>query len=345
MTSRMQTGRRRVIGSGLLGAAALLAGGADLAPPEAPAGLWAASYWGTKRRDGQDIQLAIYRKRAGAPQAGEAARPVLLLAHGSSPAALASFDLAVPGHGPDDDYSLMNVFARLGYDVWTLDHEGYGRSTRTEGNSDIASGVADLVVATDLIRRETGQASVHMLGESSGAIRAAAFAMERPDRMGRLVLAAFTYTGAGSPTLAKRGEQVEYYRTHNRRPRDRAMLESIFTRDHPGTTDPDVVKAFVEKEIVNGDSVPTGTYLDMTAHLPIVDPARVACPVLLAKGEYDGISTLEDLTAFFVRLPNGDRQMSVIKGAAHSVIVSRGHKAFQHVVQAFLTVPNGPAAG
>ena len=30
-----------------------------------------------------------------------------------------------------------------------------------------------------------------------------------------LVLAAHTYTGKGSPTLAKRAEQVEYYRTHN----------------------------------------------------------------------------------------------------------------------------------
>ena len=62
--------------------------------------------------------------------------PVLLLVHGSSPAALASFDLSVPGHA---EFSLMNVFARLGYDVWTLDHEGYGRSSRTTGNSD-ASG-------------------------------------------------------------------------------------------------------------------------------------------------------------------------------------------------------------
>ena len=35
----------------------------------------------------------------------------------------------------------MNVFAELGYDVWTMDHENYGRSSRTEGNSDIASGV------------------------------------------------------------------------------------------------------------------------------------------------------------------------------------------------------------
>ncbi len=338
-----QPRRRHLIGAAAMAGAALLTGGAaDLPSPDVPAGLWSASYWATKHRDGEAIRLAVYRKRAGAPVPGAAALPVLLLVHGSSPAALASFDLTVPGHA---DFSLMNVFARLGYDVWTLDHEGYGRSSQTSGNSDIASGVQDLVAVTDLIRAETGQARQHLLGESSGAIRAAAFAQAHPDRAGRLVLAAFTYTGAGSPTLAKRGEQTEFYRTHNRRPRDRAMLESIFTRDHPGTTDPEVARAFVDKEIVNGNSVPTGTYLDMTAHLPIVDPARVLSPVLLVKGEYDGISTLEDLQAFFDKLPNGDRQLSIIRGAAHSVIVSRAHQAFQHVAQAFLTIPELPASG
>lgn len=336
-----QPRRRHLIGAAAMAGAALLTGGAaDLPSPDVPAGLWSASYWATKHRDGEAIRLAVYRKRASAPVPGAAALPVLLLVHGSSPAALASFDLTVPGHA---DFSLMNVFARLGYDVWTLDHEGYGRSSQTSGNSDIASGVQDLIVVTDLIRAETGQARQHLLGESSGAIRAAAFAQAQPDRAGRLVLAAFTYTGAGSPTLAKRGEQTEFYRTHNRRTRDRAMLESIFTRDHPGTTDPDVARAFVDKEIVNGDSVPTGTYLDMTAHLPIVDPAKVLSPVLLVKGEYDGISTLEDLQSFFDKLPNGDRQLSIIRGAAHSVIVSRAHQAFQHVAQAFLTIPELPA--
>ncbi len=342
-------GRRDVLGHALgatvLAGAALLTGAAaDLPAPAAPPDLWAGSYWAIKRRDGQEIRLAVYRKRAGAPTSGEAARPVLLLVHGSSPAALASFDLVVPGHDVDD-YSLMNVFARRGYDVWTLDHEGYGRSSRTEANSDIASGVQDLIVATDLIRRETGQARVHLLGELSGAIRAAAFAQAQPDRAERLVLAAFTYTGAGSPTLAKRAEGTEFFRTHNRRPRDQAMLESIFTRDRPGTTDPDVVRAFVAKEMVNGDSVPTGTYLDMTAHLPLVEPARVLCPVLLVKGEYDGISTLEDLQDFFAKLPNGDRQLAVIRGAAHSVILSRSHKAFQHVALSFLSLPEVPASG
>jgi alpha-beta hydrolase superfamily lysophospholipase len=37
--------------------------------------------------------------------------------------------------------ALMDEFARYGFDVWTMDHEGYGRSTRTDSNSDILSGV------------------------------------------------------------------------------------------------------------------------------------------------------------------------------------------------------------
>src|SRR3954451_6227830 len=160
----------------LAGAAASGALAGTAAAEEAP---WRAEYWAEKG----PVRLALYRKRIGAPQPGEAPKPVLFLVHGSSNSALPSYDLTVPGKG---EYSLMNVFARLGYDVWTLDHENYGRSTRTDANSDIASGVQDLIVATDLIRQETGQTTAHMLGESSGAIRAAAFAMERPDRVGRL---------------------------------------------------------------------------------------------------------------------------------------------------------------
>src|SRR5205814_10558105 len=86
------------------------------------------------------------------------------------------------------EYSPMTGFAGLGYDAWTMDHENYGRSSRTHGNSDIASGVADLVAATELAIRETGQERLHFMGESSGALRAAAFAMARPERVGRIVL-------------------------------------------------------------------------------------------------------------------------------------------------------------
>ncbi len=298
---------------------------------------FAESFW-TARYEARkgDVTLAMYRKRLHAPRPGEVKLPVLFLVHGSSVSALPSFDLTVPGAG---EYSLMNVFARHGFDVWTMDFEGYGKSTVTAGNSDIASGVAGLRAAIPVVERETGQARFSFMGESSGAIRAAAFAVAEPAWVERLVLEAFTYTGKGSPTLTKRGEQTEFFRAHNRRPRGEDMILSIFNRDKPGTSDPRVPPAIAKAEMPNGDSVPTGTYLDMTANLPLVDPAKVQCPVLMVRGQYDGISTEEDLLDFFNELPTPDKQYAVIPGAAHAVGMSLTRADLWHVVHEFLTLP------
>ncbi len=327
--------RAMLVGTGVgLGA---LADGARMpvfaqASPGSKAQLWSAEYAARKG----DVSLVMYRKRLGPPKAGERPLPVFFLVHGSSISAKPSFDLTVPGKG---EYSLMNVFAGHGFDVWTMDHEGYGKSTRTAGNSDVASGVEDLKAASEVVVRETGQPRMHFYGGSSGALRAAAFAMARPERVDRLILEAFTWTGKGSPTLGKRAEQVEYYRTHNRRPRGRDMIRSIFTRDKPGTSDPAVAEALADAELRFGDTIPTGTYLDMTANLPVVDPLRVKAPVLMVRGEHDGIATEEDLLEFFRRLPNPDRQFVVLAGASHAVALGLTRSQLWHVVRAFLTMP------
>src|ERR1700680_281188 len=140
--------------------------------------------------------------------------------------------------------------------------------------------------------------------------------MAEPKRVRRLVLLSFTWTGQGSSTLAKRADAVESYRTHNRRPRDREMIRSIFTRDKPGTSDPAVAEAMADAELKFGDTVPTGTYLDMTTRLPIVDPLKVRAPVLIVRGEYDGIATEDDLLNFFRKLPVQDGEFVFLLGAS-----------------------------
>jgi pimeloyl-ACP methyl ester carboxylesterase len=293
--------------------------------------IWSSEYW-TKKGD---VPLWMFRKRLGAPKPGEPSRPVLFLVHGSSVTSR-TFDINVPGH---DEYSVMNEFARYGFDVWTMDHENYGKSGRTSGNADTASGVEDLKVAVEVVARETGLKKYHFLGESAGALRAGAYAMVAPDRVDRLVLAAFTYKGDGSPTLAKRAEQVEYYRTHNMRKRDREMIRSIATRDKPGTSNIAAVEALADAEMQFGDQIPTGTYLDMTAKMPVVFPQKVLAPVLLVSGQYDGNATVADLEEFFNLLPNGDRQLVTIAGAAHSLTLATNRQLFWHVTRAFLTQP------
>ncbi len=294
--------------------------------------LWSNEYWAQRG----DVKLYLFRKRAGTPQPGRPALPVLFLVHGSSLSSLSSFDLNA---GPHGNYSVMDKFAGFGFDVWTMDFTGYGKSSPGTGNSNIADGVEDLKAAVEVVTKETGQQRFHFFGESSGGLRAGAFAVAHPERVHRLVLAAFTYTGEGSPTLADRAKQLDYYRTHNRRPRDRDMIRSIFTRDKPGTSDPAIAEVLADKELVFGDTVPTGTYLDMTANLPVVDPLKVQAPVLMLRGEYDGIATNQDLLNFFAKLPNGDRQFAILPGMAHSVVLGLDHDEFIHVMRAFLEMP------
>jgi alpha-beta hydrolase superfamily lysophospholipase len=325
--SRNALSRRGIIaGAGFLPAAVRAASKPDAAK------IWSAEYTAEKG----PVKLALFRKRANAPKAGEAPLPLLFLVHGSSISSRPSFDLTVPGRG---EYSVMNTFAGFGFDVWTMDHENYGRSSQTSSNSDIASGVEDLKAGVELAVRETGRQKVHLCGESSGALRAGAYAMARPDRVDRLVFTAFTYKGENSPTLTERAKQLDSYRTHNRRLRDRAMIRGIFTRDKAGTTDPAIAEYLADQELKFGDQVPTGTYLDMTANLPLVDPARVPAPVLLVRGEFDGIATVDDLSDFYKRLPNGNRQFVILPGTAHSVVLGLNRQLFWHVMRSFLTMP------
>jgi pimeloyl-ACP methyl ester carboxylesterase len=120
------------------------------------------------------------------------------------------------------------------------------------------------------------------------------------------------------------------------------MIDSIYSRDKPGTTDPAVAAAVAAMELPYGPNVPTGTYLDMTANLPLVDPLKVLAPTLLVRGQYDGIATMPDLLDFFARLPNADREFSVIPNAAHALGTSYNRSLLWHVTLDFLRMP--PAA-
>jgi pimeloyl-ACP methyl ester carboxylesterase len=293
--------------------------------------MWSKEYWVKKRA----VDLYVYRKREGAPAAGQS-KPVLFLIHGSSLSAIPSYDLHIAGH---NDYSVMDAFADLGFDVWTMDHEGYGRSSRTDGNSDVACAVEDLKLAMPLVTRETGRAKAIFFGQSGGALRAAAFAQACPDMVERLVLDGFVWTGKGSPTLAKRAERLAEWRANPTRKVDRAFFQTIFNRDHPAFGDPLVAEKWADYEMALGDTFPTGTYLDMSANLPLIDPKKVTCPVQIIRGEYDGIASDDDLIEFFRLLPNKDKQFCMMAGQAHVGPQAVNRHRFMQVMRSFVTMP------
>src|SRR5215469_5753459 len=236
-------------------------------------------HWTTK--DG-NVKLFMFEKCAGDP--GKTAGTILFV-HGSSMAGQPTFDLQVEGR---PDSSVMDWFARRGFDCWCVDMEGYGRSEKSRNNNaPIAQGADDCFAAATYIETLRGKRPLLVYGISSGALRAAMFAERHPDKVARLALDAMVWTGEGSPTLADRRKRLPEYERVNRRPIDRAFVRSIFTRDHPGTADDTTVEAFADAILALDDSVPTGTYVDMCSKLPLVDPEKLTVPTLVMRGEFD----------------------------------------------------------
>ena len=281
-----------------------------------------------------DIRLFLWRKP---PAAGAAAKGTILFVHGSSMASQPTFDLNVPGR---PDSSVMDWFAARGYDSWCLDNEGYGRSDKKRPiNFDISNGADDLETASEYILKNSSAKKLLIYGISSGALKAGLFAQRHPERVARLALDAFVWTGEGSPTLAERKKRLPEFISKNRRPIDRAFVQSIFARDHPGTADEATVSAFADAILALDDSVPTGTYVDMCSKLPLVDPAQIDVPTILMRGQWDGIAGVDDLIEFFKRLPNPDKQFCVMPGISHASFQQKNYLMVYHILHAFFSQP------
>jgi pimeloyl-ACP methyl ester carboxylesterase len=285
-----------------------------------------------------EVRLFLWRKRTGAGQRG-----TILFVHGSSMASQPTFDLEVPGRPHS---SVMEWFAERGFDTWCLDNEGYGRSDKSRPiNFDISNGADDLEAASGYILQNTSSRKLLVYGISSGALKAALFAQRHPERVARLALDAFVWTGEGSPTLEQRKKRLPEFQAKNRRPIDRAFVRSIFERDHPGTADDPTIEAFASAILALDDSVPTGTYVDMCSKLPLVDPEKIDLPTLILRGEWDGIAGFEDLLKFFAKLPHPFKQFSVMQGISHASFQQKNYLAVYHLLHGFFTQPEAVYVG
>ncbi len=295
--------------------------------PNSDAAVTGVEHWTHKG----NVRLFLWEKYVGSPTG----KPAVLFVHGSSMASQPTFDLSVPGRA---DSSVMDWFAQRGFVCWCVDMEGYGRSDKSRDiTCDIANGADDLEAATDHIAAIRGVTSFFTYGISSGALRAALFAQRQPTRVARLVLDAFVWTGAGSPTLEQRRKKLPEFMTSKRRPIDRAFVYSIFERDHPECAEKRVVDAFADAILALDDSMPNGTYIDMCSRLPVVDPQRISVPTLILRGQFDGIAGMDDLIHFFKLLPNPDKQFTVMSGISHASFQQKNYLMVYDILHGYFT--------
>ena len=87
----------------------------------------------------------------------------VLLVHSSSMASTPTFDLQVPGRG--ESHSMMDYFARQGYDVWCFDCEGYGRSDKSRDSKFyISDGADDAEAVAEHICQQRGSEQLLVYG-------------------------------------------------------------------------------------------------------------------------------------------------------------------------------------
>ena len=173
---------------------------------------------------GQNANIYV-RERVQDGRTVPAADRVVLFVHGAGTPAEVAFDVPVAG------YSWMAHLAAAGFDVFSMDTTGYGRSARPAPMNDpcnlaadqqkqfipalikepcpstypgqlttIASDWNDIDGVVDYIRKLRNVSKVSLVAWSLGGPRAGGYAAQHPEKVNRLVLLAPAYGRGGSAT-------------------------------------------------------------------------------------------------------------------------------------------------
>ena len=221
----------------------------------------------------EGLKLKLYEKwRAGNEESWKQNGKVILLVHGATWASRCTFD-----PDPDHGYSMMEMLADAGYDVFAVDLHGYGRSERSDSDwTDSQSAAKDVEAAVEFIRALRWVERIHLFGYQWGAQPAALFASQKPHKVGRLALLGMRYKlidkGASVPPgpLRTLGQQASFCSS----PKTATWIQSLFG-DGRWSVGPSRLLA------------PNGAIIDLTKPEP-GGSWKLKVPTLVLQGERDG---------------------------------------------------------
>jgi pimeloyl-ACP methyl ester carboxylesterase len=277
------------------------------------------------------VRLYVWEKYTGMP----AGKPIVVLCHGSATAGKESFDLQVPGK---PTYSLMDVLAGAGFDVFALDVRGFGRSTHPEGHMNTLEASQDLNAVVDYILKLRSAKKVNLLAWSWGTQYGGMFVMAEPAKVGKYV--SYAQMHVNSPDIARRRPRVEAFRANPYISIPEAGWKPRFYSMAPAdANDSLVVDTFAKAAVQVEVKSPTGPQLDMVTIMPMVNPRLIPVPTMIIHGQYDDVADFEGLAPFFAQLPNPRKQYVIVPDAGHMMHLQKGHSIFQQQVIAFFSEP------
>jgi len=278
----------------------------------------------------------------------------LLFVHGATYPSDTMFDLKIAGA------SWMDSIAGRGYDVYSMDVRGFGRSSRplemerpaTENAPVVTTddGVTDFGAVVDHIRQRRGVPRLDVMGWSWGTVIAGAYAATNPDKVERLVMYAPLWLRRTPGGLRVDGP-MGAYRTVTLEAAKQRWLTGVAPDRQNDLIPPGVLESFWEANMAadpigarkNPPSVraPNGLLVDglhyWEADTRYYDPSAIRAPVLMVVGDWDVDTPPYMAQALLARLTGSSRKRLVIIGeGTHHLMLERNRGQMFREVQNFL---------
>ncbi|MGO9419118.1 alpha/beta hydrolase, partial [Roseiarcus sp.] len=267
----------------------------------------------------------------------------LLFIHGATYPAETSFDLPIEGE------SMMDLFARAGFDVFLVDVRGYGRSTRPpemdqapEAGAPVATSEqagTDLGAAVDYVLALRRIPKLDLMGWSWGTSIAGAYTAKHNEKIERLVLyaPAWVFEPPTDPKqqalpayrlVDEEGARKRWYRGVPEDKRQTLVPPGVFDEWWRATLATDPVGSRMNPPRLRA---PNGVFAEFNqfwlAGKPSYDPDEITGPTLLVHAEWDADlpSYMTSMTrSFFAKLTHAPyKRMIEIGEGTHTVMLEK----------------------
>jgi len=214
--------------------------------------------------------------------------------------------------------------AGLGMPVYAFDRSGSGLSTAKRGHCDsYREWIEELQVVVDTALRRHGALQVHLVGHCFGAIPAAAYACDHPDRIASLILSTpgiYTQTGVYFRDMVTIGAT----RITGRK----AYIPVHLTPDM--FTDLPEYEKFIAEDDLSLSFVTAQFYYEVPRARRYIEKHAdsLTMPVLMAIAEKDTICDNPANRRFFADLPSKNKRVLSYGDAEHILEFSRERETF-----------------
>lgn len=231
--------------------------------------------------------------------------PILLL-HGRTWSALPDFDLQVSG----EKLSLMDNLQALGFDVWALDARGYGATPRDKsGWNNPNKAATDVANVLRFITTNTAQKPT-LFGWSYGSMTAQLAIQKYPDLAKSVIL--YGYPIDPEDHIATSNSSAKPKREKNTA--QNAASDFIVS----GSISEQAISTYITESLKADPIRADWRYLEQWNQL---NAKSVQLPLLLLQAEHDPLAKDEAHARFFIKLPNANKQWTVLAGGDHAALL------------------------